>query len=86
MKVTVLNGQVETFETTPVECILEGLEGKNFKIIALTTNRVIGNMRVTDWSTCTKQWPHLRGITFLQLGSRPIVNLLIVLIYRIYPY
>ena len=77
VKVNVLNGQVETFETTPVECVLESLEGKSFKISALTTNRVTGNMRVTDWSTCAEQWPHLRGITFHKLGSRPIVDLLI---------
>ena len=57
VKVNVLNGQVETFETTPVECILESLRGKSFKITALTTNRVTGNMRVTDWSTCADRWP-----------------------------
>ena len=34
-------------------------------------------MRVTDWSTYAEQWPHLRGITFHKLGSRPIVDLLI---------
>ena len=50
----VLNGQVETFEIIPVECILKGLEGKSFKITALTTNRVTGNMRVTDCSTCAE--------------------------------
>ena len=77
VKVNVLNGQVETFETTPVECILESLCGKSFKITALTTNRVTGNMRVTDWSTCVDRWPHLKGIAFQQLGSRPIVDLLI---------
>ena len=32
VKLNILNGQVETFETTPVECILE-----SFKISALTT-------------------------------------------------
>ena len=48
MKVNILNGQVETFETTPVECTLEILDGKSFKITAFTTNRVTGNMRVTD--------------------------------------
>ena len=55
---------METFETTLVDCIL-------------ATNRVIGNMRVTDWSTCDEQWPHLKGITLHQLGSRPNVDLLI---------
>ena len=40
VKVNVLNGQVETFETTPVYCILESLDEKSFKITALTKNRV----------------------------------------------
>ena len=52
VKVNVLNRQVETFYTIPVECVLESLEGKSFKISALTTNRVTDNMRVIDWSTC----------------------------------
>ena len=77
VKVNVLNGQVETFETTPVECTLESLDGKSFKITAFTTNRVTGNMRVTDWSTCAERWPHIKEITFHQLRSRPIVDLLI---------
>ena len=34
-------------------------------------------MRVVDWSRCAEQWPHLQGIAFHQLGSRPIVDLLI---------
>ena len=37
VKVNVLNGKGETFETTAVECVLESLEGKSFKISALTT-------------------------------------------------
>ena len=77
VKVNVLNGQVETFETTPVECTLESLDGKSYKITAFTTNRVTGNIRITDWSTCAERWPHLKEITFHQLGSRPIVDLLI---------
>ena len=61
----------------PMEYILENLKGKSFKITALTTNRVTGNMRVTDWSKCAEQWSHLRGIAFHQLGSQPSVDLLI---------
>ena len=34
-------------------------------------------MRVTDWSTCVDRWLHLKGIAFQQLGSKPIVDLLI---------
>ena len=77
VNVSVLNGQVEIFETTPVEFTLESLDGKRYNITAFTTNKVTGNMRVTDWSTCAEQWPHLKGIQFHQLGSRPIVDLLI---------
>ena len=45
------------------------LEGKSFKITPLTTNGVIGNMRVIDWSTCAEQWPYFHGMTFHQLRS-----------------
>ena len=64
-----LNGQVETFETTPVECVLEWK--------ALTTNRVTGSIKAIDWSTRAEQWPHLRGMAFPKLEYRPIVDLLI---------
>ena len=50
VNVSVLNGQVETFETTPIECALENLNGKSCKISAYTANRVTGNMNVTDWN------------------------------------
>jgi len=60
---------------------LESLDGKCFNVTALTTNRVAGSMKATDWGTCAKQWPHLQGITFHQLESRPIVDLLIGLDY-----
>ena len=66
-----------SFETAPVECILKSLCGKSFKITAFTTNRVTGNMRVTDWSTCADRWLHVKGIAFQKLGSRLIVDLLI---------
>ena len=81
VNVNVLNGKIETFETTPVEFIIESLDGNAFNVIAFTTNRVTGNMGVTDWSRCAEQWPHLQGIAFHQLGSRPIVDLLIGLDY-----
>ena len=29
VNVSVLNGHIETFETTPVECIIESLDGKS---------------------------------------------------------
>ena len=72
-----MNGQVETFETFPVECVIESLDGKaQFKVL-LTTDRVAGNMKAIDWSSCADKWPHLRGIQFYKLGPRSIVDVLI---------
>ena len=60
---SVLNGQLKSFETTPVEYIIESLDGKtSLKVTALTTGKVTGSMRVIDWTTCAKEWPHLRNI------------------------
>ena len=76
--VSVLNGKVETFETSPVECVIESLDGKaQSKITAFTANRVTGSMKAIDWKVCAKRWPHLEGLPFHKLGSRPIVDILI---------
>ena len=78
VNVSVLNGQLKSFETTPVECIIESLDGKtSLKVTALTTGKVTGSMRAIDWTTCAKEWPHLRNIEFYKLGPRPIVDMLI---------
>ena len=46
VNVSVLNGRIETFETSSVECTIESLDGKSkLRITALTTERVIGDMR-----------------------------------------
>ena len=34
-------------------------------------------MNVIDWNMCAREWPHLKGLNFPQLGLRPIVDLLI---------
>ena len=78
VNVSVLNGQLKSFETTPVECTIESLDGKtSLKVTALTTGKVTGNMRAMDWTTCADEWPHLRNINFHKLGPRPIVDMLI---------
>jgi len=76
--VNVLNGQTETFETTPVEVALESLDG-NLKttITAFTAERVTGNMKVNDWGKHAAQCTHLKGIQFPNPGIRPIVDMLI---------
>ena len=65
----VLNGQTETFETTPVEVELESLDG-NVKttINAFTTERVTGNMKVIDWGKYAAKCTHLKGIQFPNPG------------------
>ena len=76
--VNVLNGQTETFETTPVEVELESLDG-NVKttISAFTAERVTGNMKVIDWGKYAAKCTHLKEIQFPNPGIRPIVDLLI---------
>jgi len=75
---SVLNDQMETFETSPVECVIESLDGKaNLKVAAFTTDRVTGNVKATDWNVCANKWPHLKGLQFHKLGSQSIVDALI---------
>ena len=78
VNVSVLNGKVETFETSPVECVIESLDGKSCsKVTAFTANRVTGNMRVSDWNICAKMWPHLKRLPFHKLGPTSTVNVLV---------
>ena len=65
VNVSVLNGHVETFETSPVECIIESLDGKSkLRITAFTTERVVGDTKAIDWSMCAREWSHLRQLKF----------------------
>ena len=82
--VSVLNGQVETFETSPIECAKQSLDGKSsYHITAFTTKKVTGNMNIVDWNSCAKEWSHLKGLHFPKMGCRLIVDILIVQIYTI---
>ena len=76
--VNVLNGQVETFETRPVNFELESVNcDVKLKVSAFTANRVTGSMTVVDWYKYKKQWPHLKSVDFQQCASKPIVDILI---------
>ena len=76
--VNVLNGQVETFESKPVEFQLESMNGSvNMTVNAYTANRVTGDMRVFDWNKCKIRWPYLKNIDFPHSTKREIVDLLI---------
>lgn len=76
--VNVYNGQVETFETRPVNVELKSVSGNvSVKVSAYTANRVTGNMTVVDWNKYRAQWPHLKNVNFQQSATRPIVDILI---------
>ena len=82
--INVLNGQLETFETMPVNFELESVNGNvnasvngDVKVSAYTTNRVTGNMTVVDWNRYKAQWPHLKNVNFQQSPTRPIVDILL---------
>ena len=73
VNVSVLNSHVETFETSPVQCTIESLDGKS-NITAFIAEKVTGDLRAIDWSTFSRQWPHLQKLEFPKLGSRPTVG------------
>ena len=78
IKVNVLNGQVETFETKPIDVKLQSATGDvSMKVSAYTVNKVTGNMPVVDWNHYKDQWRHLRNIEFPSSPRRPIVDMLI---------
>jgi len=78
VNVSVLNGHVEAFETSPVECTIESLDGKTIvSVIALTAERVTGELKAFDWESSAAKWAHLRNLNFPKLGSRPTVDILI---------
>ena len=76
--VNVLNGQTETFETTPVDVEIESLDGTVKKTAsAFTTEKITGTLEAIDWGRCAHNWPHLRGIQFPERGSHLLVDILI---------
>ena len=73
-----MNGQTETFNTTPIEFELESLDGNvKTSICPFTAKRVTGNMNVIDWGMYVTKCTYLKGIQFPNPGIRPIVDLLI---------
>ena len=80
--VNVLNGQVETFLTMPVEFNLESLNGKvNTTISAFTAEKVTGDMHVVNWNHYVAKWDHLKDIQFPVIALKPLVDILIGLDY-----
>ena len=70
----VLNGQIETFETKPINVELKSINyNVSMKVTAYTANRITGSMTVADWNRYKKQWPHLKNIDFPRSATRPLV-------------
>ncbi|XP_033105477.1 uncharacterized protein LOC117107807 [Anneissia japonica] len=78
IKVNVLNGKIDVFDTMPVCVGLESIDGKvNMKVNALTTDKVTGDMHVTNWNTVKSKWKHLEDIDFPSYRSKQIIDILI---------
>ena len=76
--VNVLNGQVKTFETRPVDMEIESLAGDvRLRVTAYTANKVTGTMSVFDWSNYDQRWPHQRHIYLPRNAKRPVIDCLI---------
>ena len=78
-KVTVnmLNGQVDSFETTPVEFELESLDGKVKRTKQATANRVTGSLKPLNWNSVASKWHHSKKIRFPDVGPKPTIDILI---------
>ena len=56
VNVSVLNGQIESFETSPITCMIESLGGKTtVSVTALTADRVTGELKAFSWRTCAEK-------------------------------
>ena len=78
VKVNVLNGNTETFETMPVSVKLESLNGQyKVDMSVFTADKVTGNLKAVNWTDYQNKWNHLKQIQFPKLSSRPIIDLLI---------
>ena len=79
-KVTVnmLKGQVDSFETTLVEFELESLDEKVKRTMqAFMANRVAGSSKPLKWNLMASKWHYLKNISFLEVGPKPIIDILI---------
>lgn len=78
----VLNGQIETFDTMPVDVTLESLDSQvSIPFTASSTERVTGSLKAVDWNISKKNWSHLKGINFPKPAKKFMVDILIGLDY-----
>lgn len=79
VKVHVLNNEVETFQSMPVNIVIESVDGQYAKEIGVKTcpQKVTGTYKVEDWSQSKSNWPHLQRCDFATPAKDDLVDLLI---------
>ena len=77
--VNVLNNEVETFQSMPLDVTIESLDGEFSKDIKVKTcpKRVTGNYRVENWKQSKDRWSHLKDCDFAEPAQEGFVDLLI---------
>ena len=77
--VNVLNNEVETFQSMPLDVTIESLDGEFSKDIKVKTcpKRVTGNFKVENWKQSKNRWSHLKECDFAEPAQEGLVDLLI---------
>ena len=66
--VNVLNNEVETFKSMPLDATTESLDGEFSKDIKVKTcpKRITGNYKVENWKQSKDRWSHLKECDFAE--------------------
>ena len=77
--VNVLNNEVETFQSMPLDVTIESLDGEFSKDITVKTcpKTVTGNYKVENWKQSKDRWAHLKECDFAEPAQDGVVDLLI---------
>ena len=77
--VNVLNNEVETFQSMPLNVSIESLDGEFSEDIKVKTcpKRVTGNYKVENWKQSKNRWTHLTKCDFAEPAQDGLVDLLI---------
>ena len=78
VKVHVLNNQVETFKSMPVNIVIESIDGQYSRKICVKTcpKNVTATYKVEDWSQSKSNCPYLQGCEFATPAKDGLVDLL----------
>ena len=75
----VLNNEVETFQSMPLEVTVESLDGEFSEDIKVKTcpQRVTGTYKAENWKQSREKWPHLKECDFPEPAQDGLVDLLV---------